>query len=506
MYVCVHLASACFLPTSHGIAAPAGSRWRHAVAAPRNQLPHCLLGLGDRLRDELGDFVEEVQLERKATVVELPVMFIAKEELQVDEYGLLQKGEPSSTFDFERWSQHRSSSRYYRLLLGVLLGVTTRRVFPVLLALLGFSSLVCVYAQLCLDNPNLVTVQLPLVPFELTAPALALLLVFRSDNAYARFKEGSELSWEISTSIRTAMRRLLAWTAAPHVPQSERDAAGELAVGCSLLHGWIMNEHLRCGDDACPVLYDHADLLAAALGADAAGGIPGLSSPTPYHGLEALSMGAAQRLPSLTDQELIAYDESLAEVTGALGKCESFLRTPIPLGYTRYSVRFLWVWLTLLPFALTRTFCGFQTGTWWEGKVDEPWPLVCASVLFIASIFLSIEDIAVQIEEPFAILPLEFQHMWLLRDVEKTRVLTDWSLRQRGGGGGTADPERAASSTSVRGGALSRLSAKQAGASLPTEEPASAAGRLTELRELLDAGLVTEAEYEETRERIVGAL
>ena len=88
------------------------------------------------------------------------------------------------------------------------------------------------------------------------------------------------------------------------------------------------------------------------------------------------------------------------QVTSALGKCESFLRTPIPLGYTRYSVRFLWVWLSLLPFALTRTFCGFQLGTWWEGRVDEPWPLVCASVLFIASILLSIEDIAVQVLLP----------------------------------------------------------------------------------------------------------
>ena len=321
MYVCVHLAASVgFTRASHVVAAPTGSRWRQAnVAAPRKRVPQCLLGLGDRLGDELGEFLSEVQLERTATMVELPVMFIAKEEMQVDELGLLQKGERSSTFDFERWAQHRSSSRYYRLLLGVLLGVTTRRVLPVLLGLLTFSSLVCLYAQCCINDPSLVTLQLPLQPFELTAPALGLLLVFRSDNAYARFKEGSELSWEISTSIRSAMRRLLAWTAAPHVPQSERDAAAELVIGCSLLHGWIMNEHLRCGDDACPVLYDHADLLGAALGADAAGGIPGLGTPTPYHGLEALSVGASQRLPSLTDQELIAYDESLAEVTSALG-------------------------------------------------------------------------------------------------------------------------------------------------------------------------------------------
>ena len=133
------------------------------------------------------------------------------------------------------------------------------------------------------------------------------------------------------------------------------------------------------------------------------------------------------RLPSLTDQERIALDESLAAVSGDLGKCESFLRTPIPLGYTRYSVRFLWVWLTMLPFALTRAFCGFQAGTWWEGKLDEPWPLVVASVGFVAAIFLSIEDIAVQIEEPFAVLPLEFQHEWLKRDVQKSRRLLRWS-------------------------------------------------------------------------------
>ena len=47
-------------------------------------------------------------------------------------------------------------------------------------------------------------------------------------------------------------------------------------------------------------------------------------------------------------------------------------------------------------------------------------------MLFISFVFLSIEDIAVQIEEPFAILPLDVQHKWLLRDVEQTSRLTRW--------------------------------------------------------------------------------
>ena len=258
-------------------------------------------------------------------------------------------------------------------------------------------------------------------PFELTAPALGLLLVFRSDNAYARFKEGSELSWEISTSIRSAMRRLTAWASAPHMPQGERVAAMEIISGCSLLHGWIMNEHLRCGDDSCPVPRNHADLLTAALGSDAADRVPDLFSPTPYHGIEALSLGSSQRLPSLTDQEQIAFDESLAAVTSALGKSESFLRTPIPLGYTRYSVRFLWLWLSLLPFALASTFAADLGGSAsWADRVEIVLPVTMG---FVSFIFLSIEDIAVQIEEPFAVLPLVKCHKWLMEDVRRMRTL-----------------------------------------------------------------------------------
>ena len=156
--------------------------------------------------------------------------------------------------------------------------------------------------------------------------------------------------------------------------------------------------------------------------------------------------------------------------------------------------------------------------------MDEPWPLVCASATFIGAILLSIEDIAVQIEEPFAILPLQYQHMWLLRDVEKTRSLMEWSLQQQQ----RRDPERApAEPASLRGAgrpsaraAWSRVSAVEPGgggaveggggavedaASRPAE-PTGAAERLAQLRELVDAGLLTDAEYEEKRQRIVSAL
>ena len=115
-----------------------------------------------------------------------------------------------------------------------------------------------------------------------------------------------------------------------------------------------------------------------------------------------------------------------------LASSERVLRTPIPLGYTRYTIRFLWLWLTLLPFALSRTYADFgEASTWWEGKAQ---PVLVVTMLLIGFIFLSIEDIAVQIEEPFAILPLERLQQALERDVEQMRRLmrsADASRRER---------------------------------------------------------------------------
>lgn len=74
-----------------------------------------------------------------------------------------------------------------------------------------------------------------------------------------------------------------------------------------------------------------------------------------------------------------------------LGGCERLLRTPIPLSYTRHTSRSLAVWLALLPLAL--------------------WPVISwASVPvvgFMALLLLGIEEVGIQIEEPFGVLALE---------------------------------------------------------------------------------------------------
>ena len=58
------------------------------------------------------------------------------------------------------------------------------------------------------------------IPLSLQGTAIGLLLVFRTDTAYNRFKEGSPLAWEVTASMRSYIRRLVAWTGRAAVRRS----------------------------------------------------------------------------------------------------------------------------------------------------------------------------------------------------------------------------------------------------------------------------------------------
>ena len=311
--------------------------------------------------DLLKEYREEAAL---TSISEKPVMF-----------------DSGNGFDFERWALHRSSSRYGRELFGILFGSTTRRILPAVVFLIIFSSGVDYYNTLAtapfglppgVEEQFLPELQLPITPFELTSPVLGLLLVFRTDTANDRFNHGTDSAWEVTASIRSYIRRLVAWTGTDISTAEEREAVKDLISASLILHGWIMGSYLRGEHVASQTGLGEqrqGELLRLALGVDEASTGWSLtaelermgSAPrtTPSMALTAISLGVAQRLPSLTDQERIGLDDELTTVTCALAKCEKMLRTPIPLGYTRYSVRFLWIWLTLLPFALVRTFKDF---------------------------------------------------------------------------------------------------------------------------------------------------
>lgn len=74
-----------------------------------------------------------------------------------------------------------------------------------------------------------------------------------------------------------------------------------------------------------------------------------------------------------------------------LGACERILRTPIPVAYTRHTGRFVVIFVTALPLLL-----------WPRLR----WFTLLAAPL-VATLLLGINEIGVDIEEPFSVLPLE---------------------------------------------------------------------------------------------------
>lgn len=385
----------------------------------------------DDLERDMEPLLEALKDENdtREQLVELPVMFTDEKEGQ--------------SFDMERWNTHRSSGRYIRLLSGVFFSVTTRRILPTVLILVAWSIGIDLYNSVE-HIYGLPEFEIPLTPFELTAPILGLLLVFRTDRAFDRFNEGADYSWEITNLFKSVIREILSFSAAERFLPEERDAAYDIMEACVLLHGWIMTDYLR-GKQIDSMM--QTKILRLALGpslvsatntngnvlADTTEPLAyqmALDTPlTPSSGIAAISLGITRRISSLDFQESTLIESQFAQIVCSLSKCEMMLRTPIPLGYTRYSVRFLWIWLSLLPFALVNTFSGFGANTWWE---DKPQPVLVFAMLFIGYIFISIEDIAVQIEEPFGVLPLELHQKWLIRDAKQLEAMNQLDDPARG--------------------------------------------------------------------------
>jgi len=108
-----------------------------------------------------------------------------------------------------------------------------------------FSVIVCLYDNMAANMIGIPELQLPLTPFELTAPVLGLLLVFRTNAGYDRFTLGSDVSWEITSRLRDMSRLVAAWCDENDAKQAS--IAGEIMDELVLYHSWLMATYLREG-------------------------------------------------------------------------------------------------------------------------------------------------------------------------------------------------------------------------------------------------------------------
>lgn len=308
-----------------------------------------------------------------------------------DEYKEQSRVFRQTTFDAEKWREHRSAKRYFTSVYsapasGVLRGLSLE-VFAVSLI-----ALIVAYA------PTVgVSLAISALPLQLTSPALGLLLVFRTNSAYARWWEARGVWGALVNRARDLGRQASTYIDDP------AEASEMYALACAFAYS--LKAHLwsiACEGDgeACVAIGTDGELVGdARLAHDLSRFMDPEcldrvleSQNRPLEISRELSRRlVALKLPNFRETK---FEENISALTDYLGACERIAKTPIPLVYTRHTARFLSTWLLFVPSVLLKEFDGQAVPT-----------VVCSAI--IALFLLGIDELGIQIEEPFSVLPLD---------------------------------------------------------------------------------------------------
>lgn len=278
------------------------------------------------------------------------------------------------------WAEHKSSWRHCRHFLSIVSSGLIRALAPPVVLCTSMAVMVSV-----INNgieKGLAPTWLPLfkvatIPFTLTAPVLALLLVFRTNTSYHRFEEARKAWGSNVTRSRDLARQALAWIRHP----SDTDKLQCLLRYIKAL-SFCMKHHLaeNAGSlqEDLDVILENEDELESIIS----------SKNRPLWVLQVISEIINQC--QISNWDRITMDRNITQCHDNLGVCDRIFKTPVPVAYTRLTSRVLTLWHLVLPFAL------------WEYC---RWHTITASFVSSTTLFY-IEHVGVVIEEPFSLLAL----------------------------------------------------------------------------------------------------
>ncbi|KAK9274185.1 hypothetical protein L1049_018999 [Liquidambar formosana] len=118
-----------------------------------------------------------------------------------------------SLYNHEKWVEHRSSFRHIRHLLSSLSSRVILSLIPPVIAFTLVAVVIASYNTAVTLHwlPDFFPVlRVSSLPYQLTAPALALLLVFRTEASYSRFEEGRKAWTKVIAGTNDFARQVMA--------------------------------------------------------------------------------------------------------------------------------------------------------------------------------------------------------------------------------------------------------------------------------------------------------
>jgi ion channel-forming bestrophin family protein len=212
--------------------------------------------------------------------------------------------------------------------------------------------------------------KLPSVAHALVGVALGLLLVFRTNASYDRYWEGRKLVGLITNRTRDLARQVSAYI---------DDAAVRAHFGRLIpSFYWLAAQTLRRDAGLGPAERHLTEAERASLAPVTFRG-PVVTAWMTKHLRDEVNAGR------LSEQRLQALDANLMAFNDALGGAERILRTPIPFAYAQHIKIFVVLFCFTSPFVMADVM-GWATPV---------------AVAFLAIALFGIDEIGVEIEEPF---------------------------------------------------------------------------------------------------------
>jgi ion channel-forming bestrophin family protein len=303
----------------------------------------------------------------------------------------------------KHWKAHKSPFRKWRhLLITFRSSVFQRLAFPDLFVSGSVASFVVYYNEFIAVSESAMHLQMG--GFAGATTAIGLLAGFRLKESYGRYDECRKFWGETINTTRDLGRNTMMWMK----DEKQKSRMLKLIKAFPVAYNFHVNRkgghhNLHESDKNKPKFGERiqAEFQAEMLDIYLDGGndddlrrICEVKYKGGNIGLEVLNLmgetiaGSVGTVDAIYVREM---DEQVQRLCDAFGASERILGTPLPTSFTRHTSRVLAIWDFLLPFAMYPMMGCYATIP------------VCLITSFAV---LGIEDVGVQLEDPFDVLPL----------------------------------------------------------------------------------------------------
>lgn len=305
----------------------------------------------------------------------------------------------------EEWKRYQSKDRYADMLTSMGSSLVARRIAGPALVISLVSALVAVLRA---RYPVVAALQAlgPIV--QVAGGAICLLLAFRTNAAFARFNHAADAFAEVLSATRNLSRKMVVWC-----PLDDREANARLVAaipwaikhrgqgieGTDAARGELENVLGRDGVDRLGV-----DELGRVLG-----NVPQKLMTEITRGLDRMNEHRVELIYQLL------MDNDLTALHNYAARTDRLASTPTPVSYARHISRGLIFWLLLFTSSVA-------------AAAPALWVLV-PGALFVSWLTLGIDDIGMQLEQPFTVLAVKEFCEECQAEVEKEMLESAWTPR-----------------------------------------------------------------------------